>query len=657
MTLWAEAGHAALAMGLALSLMAAAAGHGGAAWRSLPFLGLARGLTYAQGLMALIAFAALTQAYLRSDFSVVNVLQNSHTLKPLFYKITGVWGNHEGSLLLWILCLAGCGAAVARFGRDLPATFAGRVLGTQSLIAAGFFAFVFFTSNPFWRVDPAPLDGMGLNPLLQDPGLAFHPPLLYVGYVGFSIAFSFAVAALIEGRVDPIWARWVRPWSLFAWSFLTLGIALGSYWAYYELGWGGFWFWDPVENASLMPWIAGTALLHSVRVLEKRATLKSWTVLLALLAFSLSLLGAFLVRSGVLNSVHAFANDPTRGQFILGFLALVIGGGLTLYAMRAHALKPQGAFSPLSRESFLVFNNLLLMAILAAVVFGTLYPLLLDALTGEKLTVGPPYFNGVVGLIALPLFLGLGLGPWLSWKRADLDGLIGPWMALAGASLGVTILWGWVMGIAGPLALAVLLAGVWIIAASLAEWLRPIRLGQGRVGDHWRRLRHRPRAAHAMMLAHLGMGVSMVGVVVASMAQTETLQAMRPGDQAQVGAYRVVLEAVEDYDGPNFRGQRATFLFERDGAVVARLFPETRIYPNPPMQTHEADFTRAGWGHLYATLGPADGATGERQWGARLYVKPFVLWIWLGALLMAAGGLLAMTDRRGRKPVREGGAA
>src|SRR6186997_2121068 len=433
-----ELGHFALILALAVALVQGTLPLVGAARGDARLMALGSTAALTQALLVVVAFAALTQAYVTSDFSVANVVANSHSAKPLLYKISGVWGNHEGSLLLWALILALFGAAVAVFGANLPESLRARVLAVQALIGVGFLAFLLFTSNPFERVTDAPLDGNGLNPLLQDPGLAFHPPLLYLGYVGFSVTYAFAIAALLEGRVDVAWARWVRPWTLAAWCFLTCGIALGSWWAYYILGWGGFWFWDPVENASLMPWLAGTALLHSAIVVEKRDALKSWTVLLAVLAFSLSLLGTFLVRSGVLTSVHAFAQDPARGSFILAFLLLVTGGGLALFAWRAPAMQGGGMFAPISREGALVFNNLFLTSACATVFIGTLYPLALEALTGEKISVGAPFFNATFAPLAIPLLVAVPFGPLLSWKRGDLLGAAQRLMAaLAVAAIGV----------------------------------------------------------------------------------------------------------------------------------------------------------------------------------------------------------------------------
>ncbi|MBM3557140.1 MAG: heme lyase CcmF/NrfE family subunit, partial [Alphaproteobacteria bacterium] len=453
----AEFGHFALALALMVALVQGTVPLVGAARREGRWIALATPAAYLQFGLISLAFAALTVGYVVSDFSILNVANNSHSAKPMLYKVTGTWGNHEGSLLLWALILATFGAAVAAFGSNLPATLKARALAIQSLIAAGFLGFILFTSNPFHRLDPPPLDGRGLNPLLQDPGLAFHPPFLYLGYVGFSIAFSFALAALIEGRVDPAWARWVRPWTLAAWVFLTLGIALGSYWAYYELGWGGWWFWDPVENASLMPWLAGTALLHSAIVVEKRDALKSWTILLAILAFSLSLLGTFLVRSGVLTSVHAFATDPSRGAYILAFLVAVVGGSLVLYASRAPALAPGGLFAPLSREGGLVLNNVLLTTMTGSVLLGTLYPLFLDALTGEKVSVGPPFFNAVILPLAVPLVLAMGAAPLLSWKRGDLTAVVGRLKIATGLAV-----------LVGIIAWAFVARGSWVAGLGLA---------------------------------------------------------------------------------------------------------------------------------------------------------------------------------------------
>ena len=525
----AEFGHFALIFALVVAISQGILPLWGAARGNDRLIQLAVPQATVQFVLIAIAFGCLTQAYVTSDFSVLNVVTNSHSAKPLLYKISGVWGNHEGSLLLWVLILAFFGMAVAWFGANLPAAFRARVLSIQALIAVGFLAFSLFTSNPFERLSPVPPDGQGLNPLLQDPGLAFHPPFLYLGYVGFSIAFSFAVAALIEGRVDAAWARWVRPWTLAAWCFLTLGIALGSWWAYYELGWGGWWFWDPVENASFMPWLAGTALLHSAIVVEKRDTLKSWCVLLAIITFSLSLLGTFLVRSGVLTSVHAFANDPTRGIFILGFLFAVVAGSLALYAFRAPRLGGGGLFQPVSREGALIVNNLLLSTAAATVFLGTLYPLFLDSLTGQKISVGPPYFNATFGPIMVPVLAAMAIGPMLPWKRGDLRGALQR-LWLAGLAALAVVLWGLVWIEDGPwLALGGLALGVWLIAAAMVEWADRVKLFRASAAESWHRAAGLPRAAWGMTIAHAGMGVVLIGIVASTAWESEILVPMKPG--------------------------------------------------------------------------------------------------------------------------------
>jgi c-type cytochrome biogenesis protein CcmF len=537
----AEFGHIALILALALALVQGI----------LPLIGAARGIpawmalapTAAMGQAVLVAFAfgCLTYAYVTSDFSVLNVAENSHTLKPMLYKVSGVWGNHEGSLLLWILILVIFGAAVAVFGRNLPATLKARVLSIQGLIGVGFLAFILFTSNPFARILPPPLEGRGLNPLLQDPGLAFHPPFLYLGYVGFSVAFSFAVAALIEGRVDPAWARWVRPWTLAAWCFLTVGIALGSWWAYYELGWGGWWFWDPVENASFMPWLAGTALLHSAVVVEKRETLKSWTILLAILTFSLSLLGTFLVRSGVINSVHAFATDPTRGVFILIFLGVVVGGSLTLYALRAPVLQAVGVFAPVSREGALVLNNLLLAVATAAVLLGTLYPMAVDALLGAKVSVGPQYFNTVFIPLMTPLLAAMAIGPLLAWKRGDVGAALRRLWPAALATVIALALGLWLLHGRDALALLGLALGAWLGIGTLCEWALRIKLFAAPLSETLNRARHLPRAAWGMTVAHLGMALMVLGITVSSVWQVEVQQVMKPRRHRQGRPRRIPL--------------------------------------------------------------------------------------------------------------------
>ena len=639
-----ETGHFALVVAFVVALAQgtlplAGAWRGNGAW-----MALARPAAAVQFAAVACAFAALTYAYVVSDFSVLNVAGNSHSAKPLLYKVSGVWGNHEGSMLLWALILALFGAAVAAFGGNLPPRLRARVLAVQALVAVGFLAFTLFTSNPFVRLAPAPMDGGGLNPLLQDPGLAFHPPFLYLGYVGLSVTFAFAVAALIEGRVDAAWARWVRPWALAAWSFLTVGIALGSWWAYYELGWGGWWFWDPVENASFMPWLAATALLHSSVVCEKRDALKSWTVLLAIVAFSLSLLGTFLVRSGVITSVHAFASDPTRGVFILAFLVLVIGGSLALYAARAPRLRASGLFAPLSREGGLVLNNLLFATAAATVLLGTLYPLAIDALGAGKVSVGPPYFNAVFVPLAAPAVLLAGIAPFLSWKRADLAGVLArlKWAAGAAAAAGLAAI-----AAAGgsPLAALGVVLAVWLAAATAWEWAERVRLGRTGLAESARRAARLPRAAYGMSLAHLGVALVVAGITASSAWRVESFQAMRPGDTVTVAGYEFTFHGVARVEGPNYTAERGRFDVRRGGRRVAELHPEKRVYPVARTTTTEAAIHTTWLADLYAVVGDPDGAGG---WSTRLYHNPLVPWIWLGAIVMALGGALSLSDRRHR---------
>ncbi len=529
-------------------------------------------------------------------------------------------------------------------GRNLPPTFRARVLGVQALIGLGFLAFLLLTSNPFLRLDPAPLDGRGLNPVLQDPGLAFHPPMLYLGYVGLSTAYSFAVAALIEGRVDATWARWVRPWTLAAWVALTLGIALGSWWAYYELGWGGWWFWDPVENASFMPWLAATALLHSATVVEKRDTLKSWTILLAILAFSLSLLGTFLVRSGVLTSVHAFATDPTRGVFILALLVISIGGSLLLYAWRAPSLQGGGAFAPISREGGLLLNNLLLSTAAATVLLGTLYPLALDTIGGPKISVGAPFFNATFIPLMVPLFIAVPFGSMLAWKRGDLAGVTSRLTVAFAITAAAVLLWIAMHDFRVGLAAGGIALGVWVIAGSLSELV--LRMGFGLPLDLARvrsRARGLPRSAFAMTLAHVGLGVLILGVTVQSAGQIERIVVMRSGDTAELVGYEVRFDGVTEARGPNYQAQRATFTVTRDGVPFTVLHSEKRFFPVERMPTTEAGIDTNLWRDLYFVLGdPAEGG----GFAVRLYYNPLVLWIWGGCGIMALAGLLSLSDRR-----------
>jgi len=651
----AEIGHFALMLALAVALVQmtvpmVGAQTGRAAW-------MATGTPAAQLQFVLIAisFAALTRAYVVSDFSLINVEQNSHSAKPMIYKVTGVWANHEGSMLLWVLILALFGMLVASFGRNLPPRLKARVLGVQGMIGFGFVLFILATSNPFTRQPFPPMDGRGMNPLLQDPGVAFHPPFLYMGYVGLSVSFSFAVAALIEGRVDAAWARWVRPWTLLAWSTLTMGIAMGSWWAYYELGWGGWWFWDPVENASFMPWLLATALLHSAIVVEKRDTLKKWTVLLAILAFSLSLVGTFLVRSGVLSSVHAFATDPARGVFILGILAIAIGGSLLLYAWRAPALQAGGLFAPVSREGGLLLNNLLIATSCATVLLGTLYPLGVDVLGGGKVSVGPPYFNATFVPLMVPMIVAMGVGPLLPWKRGDLAGALQRlrWamvIALAVAAFTLWVRWG------GPVLAGLGMAlAAWLGVATLVEHGERIKLFRAPFAESLRRARNLPRAAYGMTLAHLGIAIVIAGITGISAWKTESIQALLPGEGAEVDGYRFELVDVQEMQGPNYATRIATVRVSRDGEPVALLFPEKRWYPVQRQDTTEAAIHSGAMGDVYAVIGDPSG---DGRWVTRFYSNPMVPWIWVGSLVMVLGGLVSLSDRRlrvgapTRKPAR-----
>ena len=641
----AEIGNFALILACLTAVVQGVFPLAGAARGDASWMALARPAAQTQFVLVAISFAALTYGYVVSDFSILNVAQNSHSAKPLLYKISGVWSNHEGSMVLWVLILSLFGAALATFGGNLPPSLRARALGVQGLIGIAFLSFILFTSNPFERVNPAPLDGSGLNPLLQDPGLAFHPPFLYLGYVGFSVAFSFAIAALLEGRVDPAWARWVRPWTLAAWSFLTLGIALGSWWAYYELGWGGWWFWDPVENASFMPWLAGTALLHSAIVVEKRDALKSWTVLLAIIAFSLSLIGAFLVRSGVLTSVHTFATDPERGLYILAILIVAIGGSLSLYAWRAPALRATGSFKPVSREGAIVLNNLLLTTAAATVFIGTLYPLVLDALGGGKISVGAPYFNATFVPIMTPLVIAMALGPVLSWKRGDL------WRSFARlklafvAALGVAALSLWLDSARDILAAFGMALAVWLFAGTAGELAGRIKLGRVSPAESLRRAFGVPRASYGMTIAHMGMAVAIAGITAASAWQTEVIRHMAPGQTALLAGYAVRFDGVSKRQGPNYIAQLGTFTVTRGGRNIATLVAEKRFYPVQRRNTTEAAIHTTWLSDLYAVLGDPNGKGG---FAVRLYHNPLVPWIWLGAIVMFLGGGVSLSDRRHR---------
>ena len=607
-------------------------------WRN--WMALAEPAATAQVFLVGFSFLALTWAFVTSDFSVRLVFANSHTDKPLIYKISGVWGNHEGSLLLWVLILVIFGACAAWFGDGLPERLRARVLAVQSSVAVAFYAFILFTSNPFERLAFAPLNGRDLNPLLQDPGLAFHPPFLYLGYVGLSMTYSFAVAALIEGKVDAAWGRWVRPWTLAAWMFLTVGIALGSWWAYYELGWGGFWFWDPVENASFMPWLIAAALLHSAIVVEKREALKSWTILLAILAFGFSLLGTFIVRSGVLTSVHAFANDPERGVYILAIMVIFTGGALALYAWRAAALQSSGVFSVVSRESALVLNNLLLAVSTFVVFIGTIWPLVSEMAFGRVLSVGPPFFNAAFTPFMLALAVALPLGSILAWKRGSLgrsSKTLAGWAALA---VGIGALCYAVQSgrsALGPLGIAL---GVWVVGGAIADLMQ--RTGRGDWAARLGRLRRLPRADWGKATAHFGIGITFIGIAAMMAYEVEDIRAVELGESYTVGAYEVTLLDVRQERGPNYLTSLAELQFQRGGLTFV-LTPEKRFYPVAQMPTTEAAIQNGFLRDVYAVIGdPQEGG----GFAVRVYVKPFANWIWGGAILMSLGGLISLTDRR-----------
>ncbi|MEM0908813.1 MAG: heme lyase CcmF/NrfE family subunit [Pseudomonadota bacterium] len=637
-----EFGHYALVLALGISLVQGVVPLVGARLGDARLMALSGPAAVLTFVLVSVSFAALTAAYVRSDFSLLNVYENSHSLKPLVYKVSGVWGNHEGSLLLWILILSLFGLLVATFGRHIAASLRATTVSVQGWISTSFLLFILTTSNPFTRLDPAPIEGRDLNPLLQDIGLAIHPPLLYVGYVGFSIVFAFAIAALIEGRIDAAWARWVRPWTLLSWVFLTLGITMGSYWAYYELGWGGWWFWDPVENASFMPWLAGTALLHSAAVMEKRDALKVWTVLLALITFSLSLLGTFLVRSGVLTSVHAFASDPTRGLFILGILVVFIGGAFALFATRAGMLKAGGAFSPISREGALVLNNVFLTTSCVTVLIGTLYPLGLETLTGEKISVGPPYFNMTFIPLMIPLFLAIPFGTLLAWKRGDVAAVAERLLVVAGLAVFAGALAAWFAGrdtfLTATFGLAL---ATWLIVGSFAEvLLRTASASSLKV--RLRRLTGLPRSTWGSALGHFGLGLTVLGIVSLNAFETEVIADMGPGDTVTIAGYDVRFQSALQEDGPNYQDAVAVLAVTKGGQPVTILRPARRLYPARQFPTTEASIKTLGLTQLYATLGDVSG----NKIVVRLFYKPWVLLIWIGAVVASLGGMLSLFDKR-----------
>ncbi len=638
-----ELGHFALVLALGVALVQfvvplIGAHKGWAGWMALAVPAAA-----IQFVLIALSFGALMYAFVTSDFSLRLVVLNSHSLKPMLYKVTGVWGNHEGSMLLWVLIVALYGAAVALFGRALPPRLKARVLSMQGLISLAFLSFSLFTSNPFLRMAEPPFDGQGLNPLLQDPGLAFHPPFLYLGYVGLSMAFSFALAALIEGRIDAAWARWVRPWTLAAWMFLTIGIGLGSWWAYYELGWGGFWFWDPVENASFMPWLFAAALLHSAIVVEKRESLKSWTILLAILGFGFSLIGAFITRSGIVTSVHAFSTDPTRGLYLLGILAFFVGGALTLFAVRARAMEAKGVFAMASRESGLVLNNILL-AVAAFVVFiGTVWPLVAELFFDRKLSVGAPFFEAAFTPFIVGVAIVLPIGAMLPWKRARLAPVLArlrPALLLA-LAVGVLV---WALG-SGRSALAPvgMALGSWLVAgAGVDVWSRT---GRGALAGRLKRLLRLPRADWGKALGHAGLGVTFIGISGLMAWQIEDIRVARVGETFEVAGYEVTLDEVERLQGPNYVSTTATIRIAREGREVAVLHPEKRVYPVQAMPTTEAAIDQTLWRDLYLVIGdPQEGG----GWAVRTFIKPFAMWIWAGFTIMALGGIVSLSDRRYR---------
>jgi len=641
----AETGHFALIVAFLVACVQAVVPLIGAQQGRPGWMALARPAASAQLFLIAVSFAALTWAFVTSDFSLALVVENSHSAKPMLYKVTGVWGNHEGSMLLWVLILALFGALLAWFGGNLPPALRARALAVQAMIGAAFLAFLLFTSNPFLRAAMPPLDGHDLNPLLQDPGLAFHPPFLYLGYVGLSMSFSFAVAALIEGRVDAAWARWVRPWTLAAWVFLTVGIALGSWWAYYELGWGGFWFWDPVENASFMPWLIAAALLHSAIVVEKRESLKSWTILLAIMAFGFSLIGTFIVRSGVLTSVHAFASDPARGVFILAILAVAVGGALTLYAARAHAMEAKGVFSPVSRESALLANNVLLAVSCFVVFVGTMWPMVAEMAFDRKLSVGPPFFDLAFTPFMVALAMLLPIGAVMPWKRAQPGRAMAPlWGVLAlSVALGALV-WAMQTGRSALAPLGVAL-GAWVILGAGTDLWQRAGGGRSGIAASLRRLPRLPGADWGRGLGHAGFGVTMLSIAGLTAWEAEDIRVARIGDSFEVAGYTFRLDSVEEAQGPNYLSTMATFTASRDGRVLGVLTPEKRIYPVAQMPTTEAALHNSLAGDLYIVIGDPQQGGG---WAVRTYIKPLVNWLWIGCTLMALGGVASLLDRRYR---------
>jgi cytochrome c-type biogenesis protein CcmF len=638
-----ELGHFALVLALGLGVIQSIVPVIGVQRRDGSLMRLASSTALAQFVFVALSFLALTICYVTSDFSVATVYENSHSTMPLVYKFTSTWGNHEGSMLLWVLILSLFGALVALFGTNLPASLKSHVLAVQSWIACAFYLFILLTSNPFMRLAPAPFEGRDLNPILQDIGLAIHPPLLYLGYVGFSIAFSFAIAALLEGRIDAAWARWVRPWTLAAWMCLTVGIAMGSYWAYYELGWGGFWFWDPVENASLMPWLAGTALLHSAVVMEKRNALKIWTILLAILAFSLSLVGTFLVRSGVLTSVHTFASDPARGVFILAILVIFIGGGLSLFAWRAPLLKQGGLFAPISREGALVLNNLFLTTACLTVFVGTLYPLALEAVTGTKISVGAPFFNLTFGPLFVPLLFAMPFGPLLAWKRGDVLGVAQRLMAAFAVGLvtiAIVVATASEVSILAPFGIGLAL---FVMAGAVTDVVERVGLFRVSLSVVRQRAAGLPRSVWGTAFAHFGIAVTLLGVVTVGTWASERIVGLKPSQTVSLSGFDLTFDGLVQRSGPNYRELVGKFTVRRGGLPIATMEPAKRSFESRATTTTEAALLTRGFSQLYLSLGDVndDGSV-----AVRLYYKPLVLLIWIGAIVMMLGGTLSLSDRR-----------
>ncbi len=642
-----EIGQFALILALLLAVVQGVLPIFGAARVNPVWMDIARPAAQGQFTFVAIAFGCLAWSFIQNDFSVLNVATNSNSQLPIQYRIAATWGSHEGSLLLWVLMLNVWTVGVTVFSRHLPAAMVARVIGVLGLVSVGFILFLLLTSNPFERLLPAAAEGRDLNPLLQDPGMVIHPPMLYMGYVGFSVAFAFAIAALIGGKLDATWARWSRPWTTLAWCFLTIGIMLGSWWAYYELGWGGWWFWDPVENASFMPWLVGTALMHSLAVTEKRGGFKSWTVLLAICAFSLSLMGTFLVRSGVLTSVHAFATDPRRGIFILTFLVVVIGSSLALFAWRAPKVGLGGGFKLVSRESMLLTNNVFLLVAAGSVLLGTLYPLFLDALDLGKISVGPPYFDSVFVPLMTPALFLMGIGPMARWKEASLPDLALRVKWAFAVSVATALLLPLTMGKWSPMISFGLLLAFWILTTAVVN----LRLRLAAVsGDLWSRLSSQPRSYYGMLLAHCGVAVFIIGVTLVKGYETERDVRMAIGDTVAVGGYTFRFEGVENTTGPNYRAARGNVTVLQGEQTVRVMHPEKRIYNAQNMPMTEAAISTGLFGDLYVSLGEpvSDGA-----WSVRVYRKPFVTWIWGGCIIMALGGFLALSDRRYRRLARQ----